>query len=127
MAGSPIDRHDGVAFKFCALHGPGEPSYLLFQLFDVSAHSWWTPIAILGVFRILVASVANSRRDNGGLMGSDFPVSSDIPIVCGRDLTQSLVSASSLEGASHRHPFLSGVVTTHETGCAGESAAVDFD
>lgn len=125
MAGSPIDRHDGVAFKFCALPGPEGPSYPLFQLFDVSAQ-WWTQITILGAFWILLALVENSRRHNGA-MGSDFPVSSDIPIVCGRDLTQSLVSASSLEGASHRRPFLSGVVTAHETGCASESVSVDFD
>jgi len=84
MAGSPIDRHDGVAFKFCALPGPGGPSYPLFQLFDVSAQ-WWTQITILGAFWILLALVENSRRHNGA-MGNDFPVSSDIPIVCGRDL-----------------------------------------
>ena len=47
-------------------------------------------------------------------------------LVCGRDLAGSLFAAGGLEGASHRYPFLSGVVTAHEGGCACESAAVDF-
>ena len=118
MMGSPSNF-----VLFLAQEVPAIPyfSYLMCQ------HSLGGPqITISCTVWILLALVENSRRHNGA-MGSDFPVSSDIPIVCGRDLTQSLVSASSLEGASHRRPFLSGVVTAHETGCASESVSVDFD